>query len=95
MSREHWSDVIRTNLDGVFNMTHRFWNGMQQRKFGLVINIFSINGQKGQFAKANYSAAKIACCVVFLASDDAGLITGAALTANGADIWLPKSQILI
>ena len=142
MSREQWDEVIRTNLDGVFNMTHPLWNGMRERKFGRVVNISSINGQKGQFAQANYSAAKagdigftkalaqegaragitvnaicpgyiatemvmavpekvrdsivaqipagrlgeaseIARCVVFLASDDAGFITGATLTANG------------
>ena len=58
MSREQWTDVIRTNLDGVFNMTHPLCNGMRERKFGRVINISSINGQKGQFAQANYSAAK-------------------------------------
>ena len=142
MSREQWDEVIRTNLDGVFNMTHPLWNGMRERKFGRVINISSINGQKGQFAQANYSAAKagdigftkalaqegartgitvnaicpgyiatemvmavpekirdsivaqiptgrlgeaseIARCVVFLASDDAGFITGSTVTANG------------
>lgn len=142
MTRDQWTDVMRTNLDGVFNMTHPLWNGMRERKFGRVINISSINGQKGQFAQANYSAAKagdigftkalaqegaragitvnaicpgyiatemvmavpekvrdsivaqipagrlgeaseIARCVVFLASDDAGFITGATLTANG------------
>ena len=58
MSREQWDEVIRTNLNGVFNMTHPLWNGMRERKFGRVINISSINGQKGQFAQANYSAAK-------------------------------------
>jgi acetoacetyl-CoA reductase len=58
MSREQWDEVIRTNLDGVFNMTHPLWNGMRERKFGRVVNISSINGQKGQFAQANYSAAK-------------------------------------
>ena len=58
MSREQWNEVIRTNLDGVFNMTHPLWNGMRERKFGRVVNISSINGQKGQFAQANYSAAK-------------------------------------
>ena len=142
MTRDQWTDVMRTNLDGVFNMTHPLWNGMRERKFGRVINISSINGQKGQFAQANYSAAKagdigftkalaqegaragitvnaicpgyiatemvlavpekvrdsivaqipagrlgeaseIARCVVFLASEDAGFITGATLTANG------------
>jgi acetoacetyl-CoA reductase len=142
MTRDQWTNVMRTNLDGVFNMTHPLWNGMRERKFGRVINISSINGQKGQFAQANYSAAKagdigftkalaqegaragitvnaicpgyittemvmavpekvrdsivaqipagrlgeaceIARCVVFLASDDAGFITGSTLTANG------------
>ena len=142
MSREQWDEVIRTNLNGVFNMTHPLWNGMRERRFGRVVNISSINGQKGQFAQANYSAAKagdigftkalaqegaragitvnaicpgyiatemvmavpekirdsivaqiptgrlgeaseIARCVVFLASDDAGFITGSTVTANG------------
>ncbi|MGB0799803.1 MAG: acetoacetyl-CoA reductase [Planktomarina sp.] len=141
MTRDHWNDVMRTNLDGVFNMTHPLWNGMRERKFGRIVNISSINGQKGQFAQANYSAAKagdigftkalaqegaragitvnaicpgyiatemvmavpekvrdsivaqipagrlgeateIARCVVFLASDDAGFITGSTITAN-------------
>lgn len=142
MTREQWSDVMGTNLDGLFNMTHPLWNGMRERKFGRVINISSINGQKGQMGQANYSAAKagdlgftkalaqegafkgvtvnaicpgyigtemvmavpekvrdsivaqipvgrlgepdeIARCVVFLASDEAGFITGSTITANG------------
>ena len=142
MTREQWSEVIDCNLSGLFNMTHPLWNGMRERGFGRIINISSINGQKGQFAQANYSAAKsgdlgftkalaqegarknitvnaicpgyiatemvlavpenvreqiiatipvgrlgeadeIARCVVFLASDEAGFITGATLTANG------------
>ena len=142
MSRQQWDEVIGTNLNGIFNMTHPLWNGMRERKFGRIINISSINGQKGQFAQANYSAAKagdigftkalaqegaragitvnaicpgyiatemvmavpekvresiiatipvgrlgetadIARCVVFLASDEAGFITGSTLTANG------------
>ena len=58
MTREQWNDVMRTNLDGVFNMTHPLWNGMRDRKFGRIVTISSINGQKGQFAQANYSAAK-------------------------------------
>ncbi len=147
MTREQWTDVMRTNLDGVFNMTHPLWNGMRERKFGRVITISSINGQKGQFAQANYSAAKagdlgftkalaqegaragitvnaicpgyiatdmvmavpekvregiiaqipvgrlgeaaeIARCVVFLASDDAGFITGSTLSANGGQYMI-------
>lgn len=142
MTREQWNEVIGTNLNGVFNMTHPLWTGMRDRKFGRVITISSINGQKGQMGQANYSAAKagdigftkalaqegaragitvnticpgyiatdmvmavpekvreaiiaqipvgrlgeaeeIARCVVFLASDDAGFITGSTLTANG------------
>ena len=142
MTREQWSEVIDCNLSGLFNMTHPLWNGMRERGFGRIINISSINGQKGQFAQANYSAAKsgdlgftkalaqegarknitvnaicpgyiatemvmavpenvreqiiatipvgrlgeadeVARCVVFLASDEAGFITGATLTANG------------
>ncbi len=137
-----WKEVIDTNLSGVFNMTHPIWSGMRDRKFGRIINISSINGQKGQMGQANYSAAKagdigftkalaqegafkgitvnaicpgyiatdmvmavpekvresiisqipvgrlgepeeIARCVVFLASDDAGFITGSTMTANG------------
>jgi acetoacetyl-CoA reductase len=146
MTREQWNEVIGTNLNGVFNMTHPLWNGMRERKFGRVITISSINGQKGQFAQANYSASKagdlgftkalaqegaragitvnaicpgyiatdmvmavpekvresiiaqipagrlgeaaeIARCVVFLASDDAGFITGSTLTANGGQYF--------
>ncbi len=142
MTREHWSAVIGTNLDGLFNMTHPVWPGMRTRNFGRIINISSINGQKGQMGQTNYSASKagdlgftkalaqegafkgitvnavcpgyigtemvmavpekvresivsqipvgrlgapdeIARCVVFLASDDAGFITGSTLTANG------------
>jgi len=146
MSREQWNDVINTNLNGVFNMTHPVWPGMRERKFGRVITISSINGQKGQFAQANYSASKagdlgftkalaqegaragitvnavcpgyiatdmvmavpekvresiiaqipvgrlgeaaeIARCVVFLASDDAGFITGSTISANGGQYF--------
>ncbi|MGJ3231012.1 MAG: acetoacetyl-CoA reductase [Oceanicaulis sp.] len=142
MTVEQWREVIDCNLSGVFNMTHPLWNGMRERGFGRIVNISSINGQKGQFAQANYSAAKagdlgftkalaqegarknitvnaicpgyiatemvmavpetvreqiiatipvgrlgeadeVARCVVFLASDAAGFITGATLSANG------------
>jgi acetoacetyl-CoA reductase len=58
MTREQWNEVIDTNLSGVFNMTHPLWTRMRERKFGRIVNISSINGQKGQFAQANYSAAK-------------------------------------
>ncbi|MBI1264043.1 MAG: acetoacetyl-CoA reductase [Alphaproteobacteria bacterium] len=58
MTPQQWSEVIDTNLTGVFNMTHNVWNGMRDRGFGRIVTISSINGQKGQFAQANYSAAK-------------------------------------
>ena len=143
MTPQQWSEVMNTNLSGVFNMTHPIWPGMRERKFGRVITISSINGQKGQFAQTNYAAAKagdigftkalaqegaragitvnvicpgyintemmstipekvmndvilpqipvgrlgepeeIARTVVFLASDDAGFVTGSTISANG------------
>jgi acetoacetyl-CoA reductase len=143
MTPQQWNEVISTNLSGVFNMTHPVWPGMRERKFGRIINISSVNGQKGQAGQVNYSAAKagdigfskalaqegaragitvnaicpgyigtemvravdekvlnerilplipvgrlgepeeVARCVVFLASDEAGFITGSTLSANG------------
>jgi acetoacetyl-CoA reductase len=58
MSHQQWSEVIRTDLDSVFNMTRPVINGMRERSFGRVINISSINGQKGQLGLSNYCAAK-------------------------------------
>jgi acetoacetyl-CoA reductase len=58
MTLEQWSAVINTNLGSLFNMTRQVIEGMRARKFGRVINISSINGQKGQFGQCNYSAAK-------------------------------------
>jgi len=58
MTPQQWREVIDTNLSGVFNMTHPLWNGMRERKFGRIVTISSINGQKGQAGQANYSAAK-------------------------------------
>ncbi|MEM7061074.1 MAG: beta-ketoacyl-ACP reductase [Pseudomonadota bacterium] len=146
MTKEQWSEVIDVNLSGLFNMTHPVWPGMRERGFGRVVNISSINGQKGQMGQANYSAAKagdigftralaqegafkgvtvnaicpgyigtdmvmavpekvresiiaqipvgrlgtpeeIARCVVFLASDDAGFITGSTISANGGQFF--------
>jgi acetoacetyl-CoA reductase len=148
MTPQQWNEVIGTNLSGLFNMTHPVWTGMRDRGFGRIINISSINGQKGQMGQVNYSAAKagdlgftkalaqegamknitvnaicpgyiatemvmavpekvlnekiipqipigrlgqpeeIARCVVFLASDDAGFITGSTLTANGGQLFV-------
>ena len=58
MAPDQWSDVIRVNMDSVFNMTRQVINGMRERGFGRIINISSINGQKGQIGQTNYSAAK-------------------------------------
>ena len=144
MTPEQWNAVIGTNLNSLFNMCRPVIEGMRSRKFGRIVNISSINGQKGQMGQTNYSASKagdigftkalaqenakagitvnaicpgyintemvqavpkdvleknilplipigrlgepeeIARCVVFLASDDAGFITGSTLTVNGA-----------
>ena len=143
MDVAQWRAVIDTNLNSLFNMCRPVIEGMRERKFGRIICISSINGQKGQMGQANYSAAKageigfakalaqenarvnvtvnaicpgyigtemvqampqevlekriipqipagrlgtpeeIARCVVFLAADESGFITGATLTANG------------
>jgi len=58
MSHEQWSEVIRTNLDSLFNMTRPIINAMRERGFGRIINISSVNGQKGQLGLTNYCAAK-------------------------------------
>ncbi|MBK0400085.1 acetoacetyl-CoA reductase [Limibaculum sp. M0105] len=58
MTPEQWQQVIDTNLTGVFNTVHPVWPGMRDRKFGRVIVISSVNGQKGQFAQVNYAATK-------------------------------------
>ena len=58
MSAEQWNDVIITNLNSVFNVTRAVIVGMRDRKWGRIIQIASINGQKGQYGQANYAAAK-------------------------------------
>ncbi len=58
MTPQQWSEVMRADLDSVFNMSHQVFPGMRARGFGRIINISSINGQKGQMGQTNYSAAK-------------------------------------
>jgi acetoacetyl-CoA reductase len=58
MTHEQWEQVMRTNLDSVFNMTRQVVNGMRERGFGRVISISSINGQQGMLGLSNYCAAK-------------------------------------
>ena len=58
MTPEQWSEVIRVNLDSLFNMTRLVIEGMRERNYGRIVSISSINGQKGQMGQSNYSAAK-------------------------------------
>ena len=58
MTEEQWNDVIHVNLASIFNMTRNVIEGMRERNFGRIVNISSINGQKGQIGQSNYSAAK-------------------------------------
>src|SRR5262249_16733209 len=58
MKPEHVTAAIKTNLNSLFNMSRPVIEGMRERKFGRIINISSINGQKGQIGQSNYSAAK-------------------------------------
>ncbi|MEZ5465115.1 MAG: acetoacetyl-CoA reductase [Lysobacteraceae bacterium] len=58
MTAEQWQDVLRVNLDGVFNLCRQVVDGMCERGFGRIVNIASVNGQTGQFGQANYAAAK-------------------------------------
>ena len=82
MTPEQWYDVINTNLNSLFNMTRPVWEGMRNRKFGRVICISSINGQKGQAGQVNYSAAK---------AGDLGFVK--ALAQEGARVGITVNAI--
>jgi len=58
MTKEMWNDVINIDLTGVFNVTRQFIEDMTEKNFGRIVNISSVNGQKGQLGQTNYSAAK-------------------------------------
>ena len=58
MQQDQWQRVIDVDLNSAFNVTRQVWEGMRSRGFGRIVNISSINGQKGQFGQVNYSAAK-------------------------------------
>jgi len=58
MTADQWEAVINTNLSSIYYVTQPVWNNMLENGFGRVINIASVNGQRGQFGQANYSAAK-------------------------------------
>ena len=82
MTPEQWYGVINTNLNSLFNMTRPVWEGMRNRKFGRVICISSINGQKGQAGQVNYSAAK---------AGDIGFVK--ALAQEGARVGITVNTI--
>ena len=82
MTPEQWYGVINTNLNSLFNMTRPVWEGMRERKFGRVICISSINGQKGQAGQVNYSAAK---------AGDLGFVK--ALAQEGARVGVTVNAI--
>lgn len=58
MTKQQWDEVVHTDLDSMFNVTRQFINAMIERKYGRIINISSVNGEKGQFGQTNYSSAK-------------------------------------
>ncbi len=58
MELDHWESVINTNLNSVYYVSRPVWEGMLERGFGRIVNISSVNGQRGQFGQVNYSAAK-------------------------------------
>ena len=76
MTPEQWYAVINTNLNSLFNMTRPLIEGMRERGFGRIVNISSINGQKGQMGQTNYSAAK---------AGDIGFTKALAVRPEGAD----------
>lgn len=82
MTKEMWDAVINTNLTSLFNMTRPVWEGMRARKFGRVICISSVNGQKGQLGQVNYSASK---------AGDLGFVK--ALAQEGARVGITVNAI--
>jgi acetoacetyl-CoA reductase len=82
MTKDMWDAVINTNLSSLFNMTRPVWEGMRARKFGRVICISSVNGQKGQLGQVNYSASK---------AGDLGFVK--ALAQEGARVGITVNAI--
>lgn len=58
MTKQQWDEVVHTDLDSMFNVTRHVINGMIERQYGRIVNISSVNGEKGQFGQTNYSSAK-------------------------------------
>ncbi len=82
MTKDMWDAVINTNLTSLFNMTRPVWEGMRARKFGRVICISSVNGQKGQMGQVNYSSSK---------AGDLGFVK--ALAQEGARVGITVNAI--
>lgn len=76
MEESHWRAVIDVNLNSVFNVTRQVWDDMLEAGFGRVVNISSVNGQRGQFGQANYSAAKAGMHGVTMALAQEGAAKG-------------------
>jgi acetoacetyl-CoA reductase len=76
MEPAQWEAVINVNLNSVFNVTRQVWEGMLERGFGRIVNISSVNGQRGQFGQANYSAAKAGMHGVTMALAQEGAAKG-------------------
>ena len=87
MSKADWDAVMRTNLDSCFNMTKQVMDGMSDRGWGRVINVSSVNGQKGAFGQTNYSAAKAG--IVSLTMGAAQLLLKYGVTAN---VFVPRAR---
>lgn len=58
MTKQQWDEVLSVNLDGMFNVTRQVVEGMKAQAFGRIVNVSSVNAQKGQFSQANYAASK-------------------------------------
>ena len=58
MSKQQWDEVVHTDLDSMFNVSRQFINGMIEKRYGRIINVSSVNGEKGQYGQTNYSSAK-------------------------------------
>ncbi len=58
MTKKQWDEVLRVNLDGMFNVTRQVVENMKEHQFGRIVNVSSVNAQKGQFSQANYAASK-------------------------------------
>ena len=58
MTKQQWDEVLRVNLDGMFNVTRQVVDSMKVQQWGRIVNVSSVNAQKGQFSQANYAASK-------------------------------------